>query len=92
MVIMIVQYTFRHDKKQASELCIITAIILLVLMTIAQVSKLTRSIKETQARVEEQEEELEAERLMIFLQIVVRVLKNKNYAIVVGEHVQHVQP
>ena len=33
-----------------------------------QVSKLTRSIKETQARVEEQEEELEAERLMIFLQ------------------------
>ena len=61
-------------------------------MTIAQVSKLTRSIKETQARVEEQDEELEAERLMIFLQIVVRVLKNKNYAIVVGEHVQHVQP
>lgn len=29
-----------------------------------QVSKLTRSIKETQARVEEQEEELEAERFL----------------------------
>ena len=37
-------------------------IIIISSQSVWQVSKLTRSIKETQARVEEQEEELEAER------------------------------
>ena len=59
---MIMQYTFHHDKKQARALgsCHPPALD----DDKIQVSKLTRSIKETQARVEEQEEELEAERFL----------------------------
>ena len=56
-VIIIIIITFN-----ITIIIVIIIIIVNIVIIIFKVSKLTRGIKETQARVEEQEEELEAER------------------------------